>query len=453
MIVGVLAAALTLAGLSAPPSLEAARSDELEALRTERDGLRKAVDDAASGAKAAIRSAEAEVEQLTRELAGVQLDNAARERSLPASERTRAGATQQRQLAELQQQQAGWLELHQAAPVAGEADDPERLPRLFEAVLHHADRTARARVESDATWFDTDGSARHGAVLRVGQLAAVAWDDAAQPLVDTPQGLQAAAGVTGARIDGSDGVRVQVVLQDPDVATDPRAWLAPDWRQTMDRGGPLMWVLLGFGVLAALVAIERLLAVGWIALRWRAAVRRLEAAVSLPAAQRDAALAAERDPIAAPLVVVLAPAAHAERSAIEELATQAVIGIRERLYRRLSLLSLAAAVAPLAGLLGTVNGMITTFSVVTSKGTSDAQQLAGGISEALLTTQFGLAVAIPALVVHALLVRGARRVLVAIEQAVLQHIHGIAGGHEHHHGHEHGTFADAVAPRDGAEDT
>ncbi|MFO0633797.1 MAG: MotA/TolQ/ExbB proton channel family protein [Nannocystaceae bacterium] len=107
-----------------------------------------------------------------------------------------------------------------------------------------------------------------------------------------------------------------------------------------------------------------------------------------------------------------------------------------------ALLSLVAAVAPLAGLLGTVNGMITTFSVVTDKGTSDAQQLAGGISEALLTTQFGLTIAIPALVAHALLNRGARRVLVAIEQAVLQHIHGIAhgddGDHDHDHDHDHG---------------
>ena len=51
--------------------------------------------------------------------------------------------------------------------------------------------------------------------------------------------------------------------------------------------------------------------------------------------------------------------------------------------------------APLLGLLGTVTGMIGTFGLITEHGTGDARLLSGGISEALLTTQFGLMVAIP----------------------------------------------------------
>ncbi len=56
-----------------------------------------------------------------------------------------------------------------------------------------------------------------------------------------------------------------------------------------------------------------------------------------------------------------------------------------------------AAVAPLLGLLGTVTGMIGTFQVITEKGAGDPRTLSGGISEALLTTQFGLILAIPCL--------------------------------------------------------
>jgi biopolymer transport protein ExbB len=231
--------------------------------------------------------------------------------------------------------------------------------------------------------------------------------------------------------------RVRAVLHDPQGRADPDAWVAATWETTMKRGGPLMWVLFGLGLVAILVALERTLAITWIAARWRAALARIEALASAEPQVRARGLAAETSWIAAPLVIVAQQSereredAHG-RAEIEERATQAVIAVREHLFRRLSLLGLCAGVAPLAGLLGTVNGMITTFSVVTTKGTSDAQLLAGGISEALLTTQFGLAIAIPALIGHALLSRGARRVVVAIEQAVLRHIHGV-GIHEHHH--------------------
>jgi biopolymer transport protein ExbB len=70
------------------------------------------------------------------------------------------------------------------------------------------------------------------------------------------------------------------------------------------------------------------------------------------------------------------------------------------LDRRLSLLAALAAAAPLLGLLGTVGGLITLFQVLNSAGTNDTKVLAGGISEALVNTLTGLAIAIPALVVH-----------------------------------------------------
>lgn len=85
--------------------------------------------------------------------------------------------------------------------------------------------------------------------------------------------------------------------------------------------------------------------------------------------------------------------------------------------RGLTLLAVTASVAPLLGLLGTVTGMIHTFEVITRVGTGDARLLAGGISEALITTEAGLLLAIPALLFHAWCVRRNRRLAAHLEEA------------------------------------
>jgi biopolymer transport protein ExbB len=68
-------------------------------------------------------------------------------------------------------------------------------------------------------------------------------------------------------------------------------------------------------------------------------------------------------------------------------------------------ISLLSSVAPLMGLLGTVSGMVTTFSVIAEFGTGNARALASGISEALITTQTGLVVAVPGLFFASFLLR------------------------------------------------
>ncbi len=67
------------------------------------------------------------------------------------------------------------------------------------------------------------------------------------------------------------------------------------------------------------------------------------------------------------------------------------------LDRYLALITILAGIAPLCGLLGTVTGMINTFDIISVFGTGNAKAMAGGISEALITTQAGLLVAIPGL--------------------------------------------------------
>ena len=69
-------------------------------------------------------------------------------------------------------------------------------------------------------------------------------------------------------------------------------------------------------------------------------------------------------------------------------------GLLMDLKRNLRVIGSLTSVAPLLGLLGTVSGMITTFNVLTIFGTGNAKAMSGGISEALITTQFGLVIAI-----------------------------------------------------------
>ena len=77
--------------------------------------------------------------------------------------------------------------------------------------------------------------------------------------------------------------------------------------------------------------------------------------------------------------------------------------------RYIKSIAILASVAPLLGLLGTVTGMITTFLVIATSGTGDAKALASGISEALITTQTGLVVAVPGLFLANYLRRGSER--------------------------------------------
>jgi len=101
---------------------------------------------------------------------------------------------------------------------------------------------------------------------------------------------------------------------------------------------------------------------------------------------------------------------------IESALSEAMLRETPRLERFLGALKACAAVAPLLGLLGTVTGMINTFQVITTHGTGDPRLMAGGISEAMVTTQVGLAVAIPVMIVATFLGRRARNLSQDMEE-------------------------------------
>lgn len=97
-----------------------------------------------------------------------------------------------------------------------------------------------------------------------------------------------------------------------------------------------------------------------------------------------------------------------ERELDRHLLDETVKGVNRRLTDYLAVIGVLAAIAPLLGLLGTVTGMIVTFDVLAVFGTGNAKAMAGGISEALITTQTGLLVAIPGLYLKVFLQRRAQ---------------------------------------------
>jgi biopolymer transport protein ExbB len=110
---------------------------------------------------------------------------------------------------------------------------------------------------------------------------------------------------------------------------------------------------------------------------------------------------------------------------IEEILYEKMLGARSKLERGLPFLALAATTGPLMGLLGTVTGMIATFKLISSFGSGDPKLLAAGISEALMATATGMAVAIPALLLHAFMSRKAKGILGSMEQTSVGFVNGV----------------------------
>ncbi|MEM9446465.1 MAG: MotA/TolQ/ExbB proton channel family protein [Verrucomicrobiota bacterium] len=111
---------------------------------------------------------------------------------------------------------------------------------------------------------------------------------------------------------------------------------------------------------------------------------------------------------------------------IEEVMFEVVMETKLKLQSFIAFVALSAAAAPLLGLLGTVTGMINTFKMITIYGTGDAKMLSGGISEALLTTKWGLIVAIPSVIAASYLNRKAKGIVDNMEKAAISFVNTIS---------------------------
>ncbi|MEM7252505.1 MAG: MotA/TolQ/ExbB proton channel family protein [Pseudomonadota bacterium] len=177
------------------------------------------------------------------------------------------------------------------------------------------------------------------------------------------------------------------------------------WREQLQAGGPVGYTIIALGALGILIGLQRLLYLGWTRRQVRRQIRRLEKP-------------SPRNPLGRVLASVTAPHRNGE-DGIDVVLERAVLKESGRLVRGETLLKLLAAVAPLLGLLGTVTGMIITFQTLGTLGTSDPKLMAGGISQALVTTALGLIVAVPLLLMHAMVTSRSRELLRVLDDQSL----------------------------------
>ncbi len=171
------------------------------------------------------------------------------------------------------------------------------------------------------------------------------------------------------------------------------------WMDTMKAGGLIGWVILVMGVFALIISGVRM------ALLNKAEPKKtqnLEEALSrvrendLDGAQHI--LLSENNAVGRVLSKTLS-FLRSEPQKVEDAIMEAILKESKIIDRFGVVILVIASVAPLMGLLGTVTGMISTFDIITLYGTGNPKLLSGGISEALVTTMFGLIVAIPALLI------------------------------------------------------
>ncbi len=198
----------------------------------------------------------------------------------------------------------------------------------------------------------------------------------------------------------------------------------------MRAGGWLMWPILACSVVALAIILERL----WSLRRRRVMPPGLMAQVWQW--QRDQALTPERIQVLAqgsPLGRLLS-AGLVNRNHSREVMKEAINDVGRQvvaqLERYLNTLGTIASVSPLLGLLGTVFGMIDIFTVIIDAGVGNPGVLAGGISEALLTTAAGLTVAIPSLMFHRYFNGRVNQFALAMEEEALNLVEVIKGERE-----------------------
>ena len=195
--------------------------------------------------------------------------------------------------------------------------------------------------------------------------------------------------------------------------------------EIVQAGGWLMWPIIACSVVAVAIVLERL---------WSLQERRvLPPSVGnhvwelIQQNQLDAKQIQEvhqSSPIGQVLAAGLAYR-HASRDVLKEVVEDTGRHVVHDLERYLSPLGTIAAISPLLGLLGTVSGMIRSFTAITANGVPNPAVLAGGISEALVATAAGLTVAIPSLIAYRYLRGRVDGLVVKIEKESIRFIEAL----------------------------
>lgn len=261
-------------------------------------------------------------------------------------------------------------------------------------------------VRYSAPVIAPDGTESQKEVVRVGTFVAVSDGkfliyppdtDKLTELKRQPQGrylgmaedLESAdAGPVRMALDPTRGALLSVIVQAPSIG------------ERIAQGAEIGYLIIALGLFGLLLAAERF----WSLFRVGA---QMNAQRGMPARDDNplgrVLLAYEKDP-------------KSDLETIESRLDEAIIKETPQLEKRLAVIKILAAVAPLMGLLGTVTGMIVTFQAITLFGTGDPKLMAGGISQALVTTVLGLVVAIPMVFLHSVLAARSKSLVQILEE-------------------------------------
>ncbi|MFM7102260.1 MAG: MotA/TolQ/ExbB proton channel family protein [Verrucomicrobiota bacterium] len=195
--------------------------------------------------------------------------------------------------------------------------------------------------------------------------------------------------------------------------------------EKLAQGGPVMVPLLGLGFAALVIAGVKWFQFSRIRLVREEELQRVLQHLTSNESEPALRLARGIPGLAGELLVTAVEHFDEKKEYLEEILYEKMLGARSKLERGLPFLALAATTGPLMGLLGTVTGMIATFKLISSFGSGDPKLLAAGISEALMATATGMAVAIPALLLHAFMSRQAKGILGSMEQTAVGFVNGV----------------------------
>lgn len=176
---------------------------------------------------------------------------------------------------------------------------------------------------------------------------------------------------------------------------------APSTEERVHQGGTVGYVILAAGLVALIIALERFISLMLIGGK----IRR----------QLKDSTARDDNPLGR-VMKVKDQFPDVSHDTLELKLSEAILREMPKITRNLTLIKIISVVAPLLGLLGTVTGMINTFQAITLFGTGDPKLMAGGISQALVTTVLGLVVAIPTVFLYTLLNTRAKNLLLILQE-------------------------------------